>query len=427
VLYLFSKMSVSTNVLGMLLDTASGVATGAFNFTLSGSTMLDSKVDSLSGVAKVAAQGGQKALGGLEKNIETAAGGGLSALAFKTEDPKGKTIKWTVTDPKIEQTIFEWIAEGARNILEALIEKFSSIQTYASLITQAVKYIVTQISQQAGVLFNDAVTTLGGLDKVVRGFGSRIASAIRMNDVKLVQGYPSAVVDAIHRSMELSGIEGLIQTWRGAGGLALNVVTAGATQIVSVILSALDKLARIIWRLGEISEMKKVFATAREEYTAGALYEKALAEGRQADPPLHARPLDFARWFRHHATSVPALACLTFTSGICGDKMTYLAMYNDDGDEITKESFLKQVDAVDALKSWGSDYLARSGYEFHTSDSFVAALLQRVARNADNLRNAGMNTVEKLYDRSLTALGAQTRAPLGTNNPNFTVTSPRPG
>jgi len=42
VLYLFSQMSVSTNVFGMLLDTASGVASGAFNFNLSASTMLDS-------------------------------------------------------------------------------------------------------------------------------------------------------------------------------------------------------------------------------------------------------------------------------------------------------------------------------------------------------------------------------------------------
>src|SRR3954451_7318159 len=59
VLYLYSQMSVSTNVFGMLFDTASGLASGAFNFNLSATTMLDGKVDSLSGAGKLGAQGGQ--------------------------------------------------------------------------------------------------------------------------------------------------------------------------------------------------------------------------------------------------------------------------------------------------------------------------------------------------------------------------------
>ena len=419
-LYLYSQMSVSTNVFGMLFDTASGLASGAFNFNLSATTMLDGKVDSLSGAAKLGAQGGQKLLGAVEKRVAMAAGDGLSGLALGTADPKAKSIVWTKTDPKTEQTLWEWFKQFAQSLIDALIEKFTSLQTYASVITQAIKYIVTQISQQAGAFFTDAVTTLGGLDKMVKGFGARLVSEVRMNNVRLVQGYPTAVVDALHRSMAMSGAEGLVQTLRGAGGIAITALTAGAGQLASVIMSALDKLARIIWRLAEISEMKKVFARAREEYKAGGAYEKALAEGRQAAPPLHARPIDFAYWFRKHATSVPALACLTLTSGICGDKMTYLAMYNDDGAE--NAEFLKQVDSIDAIKSWGFDYLSQSGYDFHTSDSFVAALLQRTMNNASNLRDAGMNKAEKLYDRSLTALGAQIRAPIGTRNPNYKVT-----
>ncbi len=419
VLYLFSQMSVSTNVFGMLFDTASGVASGAFNFNLSASTMLDSKVDSLSGVGQLGAQGGQKLLGAVEKRLEIAGGNALSGVVLGTEDPKAKEIVWTKTDPKTQQTLWDWFKEFARSVIDALIEKFTSLQTYASVITQAIKYIVTQISQQAGAFFTDSVTVLGGLDKMVKGFGSRLVSAFKMNSVKLVQGYPAAVVDALHRSMVMSGAEGLIQTVRGAGGIAVTALTAGAGQLASVIMSALDKLARIIWRLAEISEMKKVFATAKEEFKAGGAYEKALADGRQAEPPLHARPIDFARWFRKHATSVPALACLTLTSGICGDKMTYLAMYNDDG--TPNGDFLKQADSIDAIKSWGSDYLAKSGYEFHTSDSFVAALLQRTANNAANVRDAGRGTIAKVYDRSLTALGAQTRGAVGGKNPNYTV------
>ena len=58
------------------------------------------------------------------------------------------------------------------------------------MITQAIKYIVTQISAQAGAVFTDAVTTLGGIDKMVKGFGARLVSAFKMSSVNLIQGYP---------------------------------------------------------------------------------------------------------------------------------------------------------------------------------------------------------------------------------------------
>jgi hypothetical protein len=420
VLYLYSKMSVSTNVFGMLFDTASSFASGAFNFNLSSTSLLDPKIAPLSGVAKFGAQAGQQLLGAMEKRTEIAVGNAASGLVLGTEDPKAKSIVLTKTDSKTEQTIWEWLKAFVQDLLDALYEKFLSLQTYASVITAALKAIVTEISSQAGSFFTDAVTTLSGLDKVVKGFSARIVAAIRMSGVRLVQGYPAAVVDAIHRSMTMSGIEGLVQTARGAGGLAMNALVPGLGQLASLLLSACDKLFRIIWRLGEISEMKEVFATARTEFDLGKAYEKALLEGRDATPPLHARPADFARWFRKYATSVPALACLTLTTGICGDKMTYLAMYNDDGGVITDKNFIEQADVIDSLKAWGSDYLSTSGYEFHTSDSFVAALLKRSAQNAENLRLNAQNTVQKVYDRTLTALGGQTRAAVGyRGNPNY--------
>ena len=78
VLYLYSQMSVSTNVFGMLFDTAGGLASGAFNFNLSATKMLDSDVNSLSGVGKLGAQGGQKLLGAIEKRAEMALGNAVS-------------------------------------------------------------------------------------------------------------------------------------------------------------------------------------------------------------------------------------------------------------------------------------------------------------------------------------------------------------
>jgi hypothetical protein len=406
VLYLYSHMSVSTNLFGMLLDTASGVASGAFNFGLAATAQLNPKVESLTGAAKAGAQGGQKLLGGVERIAEKKLGNAMSGVVFGIEDPQGKKI---VVSPKneTEQTLWRWLKDFVSGILDKLREKFTSLQTYAPIFTAAIKAIVSEISKQAGALFTDAVTTVAGVEKIIKGFGERIASAIAMNRVKLVQGYPSAVVDAIHRSMTLSGIEGLCQTARGVGGMALTTLAPVAAPIVSLVLNACEKLFRLLWRVAEIGEMKAAFALSREEYKRGKAYEAAIRDGKTADAPLHAQPMEFAKWFRAQATKVPVLACLTLTSGICGDKMTYLAMYNDDGKELDSKQFLKGAEGVDALKQWGSDYLAKSGYEFHTSDSFVSTMLKKQAANAENLRRGQQSTVGYVYDRAMTMVGAR--------------------
>jgi hypothetical protein len=407
VLYLYSHMSVSTNLFGMLLDTASGVASGAFDFGLSATSQLKPKIDSLSGVAKTGAQGGQQLLGGVEKIAEKKIGNAMSGVVFGIEDPQGKKIVLSPKNNETEQTLWKWLKDFVHGIIDKLREKFTSLQTYAPIFTAAIKAAVSEISKQAGGLFTDAVRTAAGLEKVIKGFGERIASAIAMSSVKLVQGYPSAVVDAIHKSMTLSGIEGLCQTARGVGGMAMTTLAPVAAPLVSLVLNACEKLFRLVWRVAEIRQMKAVFEIAREEYKRGKEYEAAILDGKTANPPLHAQPMEFAKFFRQNATKVPVLACLTLTSGICGDKMTYLAMYNDDGKELESKEFIKGAQGIDALKQWGSDYLAKSGYEFHTSDSFVATMLKKQAANAEKLRRGQQGTVGYVYDRAMTMVGGR--------------------
>ena len=72
---------------------------------------------------------------------------------------------------------------------------------------------------------------------------------------------------------------------------------------------------------------------------------------------------------------VPAIAVLTLNSGICGDKMVYLSMFNDHDVPITSQEFLRGASYLDHLKVWGVDYLDKCGYSFYSSDPFVAAIL----------------------------------------------------
>ncbi|SAL03692.1 hypothetical protein AWB78_06657 [Caballeronia calidae] len=51
---------------------------------------------------------------------------------------------------------------------------------------------------------------------------------------------------------------------------------------------------------------------------------------------LHTRPIAYNSWFKRYAVPIPALSVLTLNSGICGDKMHFLAMFKDNETIVTQ-------------------------------------------------------------------------------------------
>ena len=80
--------------------------------------------------------------------------------------------------------------------------------------------------------------------------------------------------------------------------------------------------------------------------------------------------------------SVPAISILTLNSGICGDKMRFLKMFNTEGNELNLnedrrvETFQQGVEFVDDLKNVGADLLGKTGYSFTSEDKVVANILK---------------------------------------------------
>src|SRR4029077_13209381 len=103
--------------------------------------------------------------------------------------------------------LWTWFKEFVARQIRALSSKFKTLKGWAPVINMAIKTIISEIWKAAGSLLSDAVKTVAGIEQTLRSFGNRLASAVALHNVRLVDGYPSAVVDALHRSMMLSGAE----------------------------------------------------------------------------------------------------------------------------------------------------------------------------------------------------------------------------
>jgi hypothetical protein len=70
------------------------------------------------------------------------------------------------------------------------------------------------------------------------------------------------------------------------------------------------------------------------------------------------------------------LSVLALNSGICGDKMHFLAMFKDNEAVIGEAEFQAGCKYVDDLKVWGSNYLGDAGFSFGSEDNLVKGLLE---------------------------------------------------
>jgi hypothetical protein len=191
-------------------------------------------------------------------------------------------------------------------------------------------------------------------------------------EVELVIGHPATIAEAIRRAMWLNVGKGLYESLKGGLDLGLQFASQGASSIVSLVMAAVEALAKTIWKLVEVVKMRSIFAQGRE-----------LWESRMRPDSLHLRPIEFNAWFKGHALMLPALPVLVLNTGICGDKMHFMKMFKDDSTVITQASFDAGCRYVDSLKSWGSDYLKDSGFGFTSKDPVVKGLIGMARKHED--------------------------------------------
>jgi hypothetical protein len=357
VLYLLSRLSVRPDIFSVCLESGLSIVGGVLSYhggKIEDGGLGNATVNAAQQFFNAAMVPGSVALSGV----------GSQAQQLRLPPSQKQTLLMRV------RAMFE---EFAKKCWEAIKEKFGSIEFPIAAIKNLVNTctgILTDVTT-AG-LVGGAMDLFKGTVNLVDGVIQKVRAWIRSKGVIVASGHPAIIVQSIQRAMNLSLMEGLWQTMKGGMNLGLAFATWGTSMIVTIVVACFELIVKVVWRLVELSRMKKLFDQAAEWWNQ-----------RDTANALHKHPAAFTNWFRKHALTLPAVAVLVHNSGICGDKMVYLSMYDymltAQNDDLAKK-FAKGVEYLDFLKSWGVTYLNKCGFSFFSKDEFVNSLLAFATR-----------------------------------------------
>jgi hypothetical protein len=386
VLYLFSRLNVTPGLFKMLLEggldlAGQGLDVGGASDTVqdvfgkgqkgysAAQSKIDGKLDQFErGFVKQVAV----------KNVNLPVGQAPSidltpkpAVVTSTGLLAASSASRTLSNPTLEairvklETLFDSFVEKVKQLLQ---KKFGTIEDAAGTIKQLVKALVSLIASKAAPFVGSGLDIVKSCATTLDASYTRFRTWKEGRDVEMAQGHPTTVVDSITRAMNVAVFSGLYDMLKGAGALAMDITAFGAGGLVNLIISAIELIVKFVWRLAETIRFNKFCAMAREYY-----------ENSKSADSIHKHPFAFADWYRSYALNLPLIAILTLNTGICGDKMRYLTMFNN-GAEISTESFQAGVRFLDNLKPWGAQYIQDAGFDIRSvGDPWVNSLVNTFA------------------------------------------------
>jgi hypothetical protein len=387
VLYLFSNLKCDDSMFSVALNGAFDIATTSLDY---GNVKYDQ-----GNVKK-----GVQVLDAVGKKAEAAI---LARQGRKQKVPSSQLLQSVPppTDGRLRQiwtTIRDKVLEYAEKIIAAIKEKLNSLKEKINTIRKdpgqavidnigpALRKLVDALTSRflaaavpfIGAGLDIAKGIVNTLDAGVTKFKEWLASS----DVVLGSGHITVIVKSIKQAMAMSIGSGIYDLVKGGMKLGAEFMTAGAAALMSLIASIIETVVKTIWKLIEISRLRAFFKESEE-----------LFKGRANADSIHNRPIAFNQWFKGYALSLPVLSVLALNSGITGNKMLFLQMFQSNTEVVSQHQFDAGVTYLDELKSWGSGYLDDCGFSFSSDDPMVKGLLE-MAKN----QGSPPTTKRQLFD-----------------------------
>jgi len=244
------------------------------------------------------------------------------------------------------------------------------ISAAKNLIITAAKAIWKDVAPLIGQgvdLFKGLVNASDAVVKLVGNWWKGI-------NVSVLNGHPSAITKSLKDAMKGSVKGGLYAIMKSSIAISIQVLlpAAGslANTIISIVTNVFETIYNFVIRNKNIASMRALFAQAKaywQEYED----KKSLPD---ASRPLffHEKPAEFGQWYREAALYTPEIAALTLNSGICGDAMHFLNMFEKDGSAIDIDKFAKGVSYRNSLKNYSASFLRGSPFIFHSDKDQVS-------------------------------------------------------
>jgi hypothetical protein len=370
VLYLFGNMTIEDNIFQVLLEGAFDVTVGGLGFAPDSNVAASRASDALEN--SIVRKSAATALDQVQSRIRKHKG---STLVNANQLTTGNAPQPSEGAARhLYESVHAKIEEAARKLWDLIREKMVDFRNDPSgvaldvmpgMIRKLVDFLCKKLLAAVAPLIGAGLDIAKGIANTVDSSITKYREWVAGRDVQLLAGHPATIIEAIKRAMKLSIGQGVYDMVKGGADLGLQIASSGASTIVGAIVSILETLAKTIWKIVEILRIQRFLKQAEGHWHA-----------RMQRDALHTQPIAFNNWFKRYAIPIPALSVLALNSGICGDKMHFLAMFKDNEAVIGEAEFQAGCKYVDDLKLWGSNYLGDAGFSFGSEDNLVKGLLE---------------------------------------------------
>jgi len=266
-----------------------------------------------------------------------------------------------------------------------------SMAALGATIKGMVKFVVAKCLSAAAPFVGGALDLAGGLVQTFKAAKDRIGAWAQRRKIVLNPGHPELLANGIESQMNKGIFAGLWTILKGVANTALSVLLPGASALVAAVVTGVEWLVKIIWRLIEqyqigefLKKMREAFlkerALASKTETAGVrTYTDSMGRTQRAavsytryEPNLDKNSggiihnLDeFTKLFQGGCDASPLVPMIVLNSGICGSLMVLLKMFDDVNRPLTTQAMYDTGNLYfTRLKEFSRGYMAASGFNF---------------------------------------------------------------
>ncbi|MEP6791838.1 MAG: hypothetical protein ABI907_10725, partial [Ramlibacter sp.] len=253
-----------------------------------------------------------------------------------------------------------------------------------ALIKSCTKFILDLVMKNALPFLGGAIDVGTGLVRTIDEACSRVRSWYDRRRIRLQAGHPEEMANAIEHQMSMGIFKGLGDVLKGAGKIAVGVFLPGLGSLVAVIISAIEWMIKLIYRLLERSAINEFLDKARKLYKIEkqrAQLQPGPARGvhgnREPDTDtrgtLITSSILFTEFFQEGCKASALIPMLTLNSGLAGSLMTMVELFEPDGSQSGAEGgnrteFDIAGDYFTRLKRYSIGYLKSCGFQFRPLD-----------------------------------------------------------
>lgn len=331
-----------------------------------------------------------------------------STRAFM-ENPFSHTMDY-INNPYFEANPINHLVSLTNRVQNALKEMMEFIKAKLTIIfsTGAIIGAVTKLLEigvgmvakavcaAAAPFVGPAIDIGRGIAQTIAGIQAGIQARFARQKFSITPGHPALIAGALESQINWDIGKGLYNTCKGAGKLAGNILSAGASTLIDLIAAGVEFLVRLATRAYEAWQMKAWIDLVRGAYNKEKTpwMEDPVGDQKVARPRICYDNTKFTALFERGCRASVCVPMMSLNSGICGDQMAFMKMFDDAGNEITQDSFDTATEYFTRLKAMGRQYVRSTGFQFTSQKNDVQGYLFHAIKHHQTPLTAG-GQVEK--------------------------------